>query len=181
MRTIYSLDEGWTFHRTDDPSTPLPVAQFPTNIHLDLIHHGIIPDPYLQKNELCVQWVGEKDWTYRKHFVGPSLTDADDRVELRFEGLDTFVTITLNGKHLLRSENMFVPARVDVTELLQPLNELVLSFESAWRRGKSFQEQHPEHRWLCWNGDPSRLAVRKAQYHYVRPCISNACFTRLIN
>ena len=169
MRSQIPLDEGWTFHPSDNASNPLPVAQFPTNIHLDLIHHGIIPDPNLKKNELCVQWVGERDWTYRKNFVRPAFLRDGDRVELRFDGLDTFVTVMLNGKSLLTSENMFVPARVDVIELLQPSNELVLCFESAWRRGKSFQDDHPDHRWVCWNGDPSRLAVRKAQYHYVGP------------
>ena len=166
-RTTFSLDEGWTFHQTDNPSIALPVAQFPTNIHLDLMHHGIIPDPNLGKNELDVQWVGEKDWTYIKRFDHPLLPDTGARVELQFEGLDTFASVTLNGKHILETKNMFVPERVDITEHLEPINVLVLTFESAWKRGKKFQDQHSDHRWLCWNGDPSRLAVRKAQYHYV--------------
>ena len=179
VRTAIALDRGWTFHATDDPSRTRPVAQFPTNIHLDLLHHGIIPDPNYGKNELQVQWVGEKDWTYKTTFVVPHLaglapTDETSwHYDLVFEGLDTFATVKLNSNILFTSENMFLPVRIDCGELLkQGTNELEIEFESCWRRGKEEQEKYPNHNWACWNGDPSRLAVRKAQYQYVSGLIS---------
>ncbi|KAI9875071.1 MAG: Beta-mannosidase B [Pleopsidium flavum] len=63
---------------------------------------------------------------------------------------------------------MFIPERVDVTDLLHSSNEneLVITFESAYLIGKKTVEKYPDHHWGCWNGDASRLAVRKAQYHY---------------
>ena len=91
---------------------------------------------------------------------------------LVFEGLDTFATVFLNGTEILKSENMFLPHRVDITNLgiLKPVggdNKLEIVFESAVKRGREAVKAHEEHEWGCWNGETSRLAVRKAQYHWV--------------
>ena len=62
---------------------------------------------------------------------------------------------------------MFVTHRVDVWSGIQHgENELRIVFESAEVKAKEVQKMHPGHKWLCWNGDPSRLGVRKAQYHW---------------
>lgn len=168
QRTVTPIDKGWTFKQADDESFEfLPVAQFPTNVHLDLIHHKIIPDPFIGKNENDVQWVGEKAWIYKTTFATPKVDGA--KAILAFDGLDTYATVTLNGKEILKTENMFIPERVDVTENLESEEENVLeiTFDSTWFIGKKLVEKYPDHHWGCWNGDPSRLAVRKAQYHYV--------------
>lgn len=165
------IKENWKFKDVcDEDSQYRYVAQFPTNIHLDLIHHGIIPDPYFAKNELDVQWVGEKDWVYKVSFKSGLLNkDAGEKAVLVFEGLDTHATVVLNGKEILKTENMFIPERVDVSDTLKEGadNELVITFESTFLVGKKIEEEHPDHHFGCWNGDKSRLAVRKAQYHYV--------------
>lgn len=171
-RSVTQLDKGWHFKQVDDPqATYLPVAQFPTNVHLDLIHHKIIPDPFIGKNELDVQWVGERAWSYRTAFASPHAAEGS-KVVLSFEGLDTFATVKLNGDVILETDNMFIPERVDVTGKLKgdgAANELEITFDSAYLRGCQLVEKHPDHKWGCWNGDVSRLAVRKAQYHWVGP------------
>ncbi|KMU76006.1 beta-mannosidase [Coccidioides immitis RMSCC 3703] len=142
------------------------------------MQHGIIEDPFVGKNEDKVQWVGEKAWVYRTTFPTPLGLNTAIKAVLAFDGLDTYATVNLNGKTILMTENMFVPERVDVTEILEPRNgenTLEITFESAFEIGKRFQERHPEHIWGCWNGDPSRCAVRKAQYHYVRGGIGGQC------
>lgn len=161
------VDKNWEFKQADkDDAKFLPVAQFPTNVHLDLIHHGIISDPYIGKNELDVQWVGERAWIYRTTFTTPEL-DKGSTAVLAFDGLDTFARVVLNGTMVLESDNMFIPERVDVTDTLSDgQNELVITFDSAYLRGWQEVEKHPEHKWGCWNGDNSRLAVRKAQYEF---------------
>ena len=167
-RSVTPIDKNWTFRQLDDESSAfLPVAQFPTNIHLDLIHHKIIPDPFVGKNENDVQWVGEKAWIYKTTFPSPVV--QIDKAVLVFDGLDTYATVVLNGKEILKTEDMFIPERVDVTGLLKSNkdNVLEITFASTYLIGKKLVEEHPEHRWGCWNGDVSRLAVRKAQYHYV--------------
>jgi beta-mannosidase len=172
-RSVTPINQNWTFKQADKKDSKfLQVSQFPTNVHLDLIAHGLISDPFIGKNELDCQWVGEAVWTYRTTFESPDLT-TDERSSVKavlaFDGLDTFATVVLNGKEILKTESMFIPERVDVTTILKKEGEntLEITFDSAYLRGKKLVEKHPEHQWGCWNGDTSRLAVRKAQYHWV--------------
>ncbi|PBP16943.1 putative beta-mannosidase B [Diplocarpon rosae] len=170
--TTTPIDQNWSFKQGDSPDSKfLPVAQFPTNVHLDLIANGIIDDPFVGKNENDVQWVGEVPWVYRTTFLSPSLSDTARgvvKVVIAFDGLDTYATVLLNGTEILKTESMFIPERVDVTTLLkrEGHNELEITFESAYLKGCAIVEKHPDHHWGCWNGDTSRLAVRKAQYHW---------------
>lgn len=173
---MVTLDQNWEFKEKDDTEW-LPAGQFPTNVHLDLLHNKKIPDPYLDRNENLVQWVGEKVWLYRTEFDGPQWRSDGQSVVLVFEGLDTYATVVLNGTTILKSENMFIPARVEVSNLIGygSKNTLEITFDSAWLVGKKIREQNPDHHWSVWNGDSSRLIVRKAQYHYVSPL--NCSFT----
>ncbi|KAF8458103.1 beta-mannosidase [Terfezia claveryi] len=165
--TSTALVANWTFQQVDGDKEPLAVVQMPTNIHLDLMHHGVIPDPFIGKNEIDVQWVGEVDWVYRTTFSSPKL-EGGEKAVLTFEGLDTFATVLLDGKEILKTDNMFIPERVDITDLVNQgeNHKLEIIFKSAYLKGKKTQEQYPDHKWGCWNGDSSRLGVRKAQYHY---------------
>lgn len=164
---VVPVDKNWEFKQLDKENAEfLPVSQFPTNVHLDLIHHKIIPDPFIGKNELDVQWVGEAQWVYKTTFKGQPVPEGAKAV-LAFDGLDTFATVKVNGTTILETDNMFTPERVEVTGLLKEENELVISFDSAYLRGWKLVEKYPEHKWGVWNGDNSRLAVRKAQYHWV--------------
>ncbi|OAR01342.1 hypothetical protein LLEC1_04585 [Akanthomyces lecanii] len=166
--TVIPIDKNWQFKQADKPGDEYrAVSQFPTNIHLDLIHHKLIPDPFIGKNENDVQWVGEAQWTYRTTFASPNVK-ASAKAILAFDGLDTFATVELNGNVILVTDSMFIPERVDVSSHLSHVgdNELVITFDSAYLRGWKRVDQYPEHVWSCWNGDSSRLAVRKAQYHW---------------
>ena len=168
-RRVIPISKDWTFRQGNDSfSRRWPVSNFPTNVHLDLLHHGIISDPFHDKNENDCQWVGEVPWVYQTTFMSPDL--GAGKAILAFDGLDTYATVKLNQKQILETENMFIPERVDVTKLLIPKgqNVLEINFASAFLIGKKLVEKHPSHRWGCWNGDPSRLAIRKAQYHYVK-------------
>ncbi|KAK0731866.1 glycoside hydrolase family 2 protein [Lasiosphaeris hirsuta] len=165
-RVVVPVDKNWEFRQADkDDSQFLPVGQFPTNVHLDLLHNGLIPDPFIGKNELDVQWVGEAQWLYKTTFPGQSVPEGSKAI-LAFDGLDTFAAVVLNGTTILETDNMFVPARIDVTSVLKEENELTISFDSAYLRGWKLVEKYPDHKWGVWNGDNSRLAVRKAQYHW---------------
>jgi beta-mannosidase len=171
--TITSIDKHWTFKQAEKKDSKfLPVAQFPTNVHLDLIANGVIADPFVGKNENDVQWIGEVPWVYKTTFPSPALSTEERsnvKAVLAFDGLDTYATVLLNGKEILKTESMFIPERVDVTTTLKKEgnNELEITFESAYLKGCAIVEAHPNHHWGCWNGDTSRLAVRKAQYHWV--------------
>ncbi|CAE7233738.1 unnamed protein product [Rhizoctonia solani] len=88
----------------------------PSEIHVELLKAGIIPDPYKGFNEHKVQWVGKREWLYLSTFE-LSQEQLSSSVELEFEGLDTFCTAYLNGIEILKSENMFTPAIVSLAPL----------------------------------------------------------------
>jgi beta-mannosidase len=139
-------------------------AAVPGTVIQDLLRHGAIPDPHIGCNEEQVQWTAERDWLYRLDFEAPQAA-ADAAVDLVFEGLDTFAQVWLNGHLVLRTDNMFVPHRVSAAPFLKPgRNRLVLRFDAALRRGR--EREAIAGKSPLWNGDSSRLHVRKAQYHY---------------
>ncbi|GAA5978449.1 hypothetical protein JCM10908_004358 [Rhodotorula pacifica] len=154
-------------------------SQFPSQIHVDLLAAGLIPDPFVGLNEQAVQWVGEACWIYSCRFDLESLKSGgvasgsevaqEEFVDLAFEGLDTYATVYLNGQKILVADNMFRSWRVDIRgRLRQKDNLLYIVFPSAFRKGRQIEEATlgRDKHWPCWNGDPSRLFVRKAGYNY---------------
>ena len=89
---------------------------------------------------------------------------------LAFDGLDTFAHVRLNGRKILEADNMFLPYRVDITHSLTSADEqhLEIEFDSALLKAREIRAQHPEHKFIGFNGDPARMGVRKAQYHWGR-------------
>ncbi|MFE0460460.1 glycoside hydrolase family 2 protein [Kitasatospora sp. NPDC058965] len=109
MKHRTPLDHGWQLHHE---GALLP-AEVPGCVHTDLLAAGLIPDPYLDRNEELVAWVARRDWTYRTDL--PAAGAAHERTDLVFEGLDTAATITLAGTELGRTANMHRSHRFDVT------------------------------------------------------------------
>ncbi|KAH0443845.1 glycosyl hydrolase family 2 [Colletotrichum camelliae] len=167
----HDLSTGWSFKQKDDSSetSRLPVAKVPSEVHVDLLANKQIPDPFLDMNELAVQWVAEKDWVYRTTFPTPSSSSSNLVTDLVFEGLDTFATVTLNGTEILKSNNMFLSHRVNVSKHLNPssTNTLEIVFASALLKGRQLVEEHShEHRFIARQTEQARIPVRKAQYHW---------------
>lgn len=129
-----------------------------------------IKDPFIGYNELDCQWVGEKSWIYRVALgtVRTPSNSTSRKHVLAFDGLDTYATVKLNDNIILRSDNMFIEHRVDVTSELSgdKDNYLEIEFISALLESQRIKAARPEHKWVGWNGDMARLAARKAQYHY---------------
>ncbi|KAH8807308.1 glycoside hydrolase family 2 protein [Xylogone sp. PMI_703] len=187
MRRRIEIDQGWEFKQTtalgDGAAKDfLPVSQFPTVSYLDLLHYKLIPDPYLDQNELKTLWVNHADWTYRTSQLGPLTIKPHEKAVLVFEGLDTAVEVFLDGKHILSSKNMHVWHRVDITSFFEqgklPQSTLELRFTSATTFSKKERERigykHDENMKF---GNDERLFLRKAQYHWgwdwgptVQPC-----------
>ncbi|KAF9874650.1 glycosyl hydrolase family 2 [Colletotrichum karsti] len=169
---IHELSTGWFFKQKNDASgNPwLPVAKVPSEVHVDLLANKKIPDPFLDMNELAVQWVAEKDWVYRVEFPTPASVPPNAVTDLVFKGLDTFATVTLNGAEILRSDNMFLEHRVNVLDLLLTTdgnNVLEVDFASALLRGRELVETHAhQHRFIARQTEQGRIPVRKAQYHW---------------
>lgn len=63
---------------------------------------------------------------------------------------------------------MFLAHRVDVTKALAAGSEHVLeiTFDCAMLRARELRFQDSKHKWVSSMGDPARMGVRKAQYHW---------------
>ena len=87
---------------------------------------------------------------------------------LAFDGLDTFANVKIDGTTILKSDNMFLPHRVDVTNQLSDdkEHELAIDFDSALLRAREIKAKYPDHQWVGFNSDMARLAIRKAQCHW---------------
>ncbi|KAI8634287.1 glycoside hydrolase family 2 protein [Xylariaceae sp. FL1651] len=172
-RSRHNLSHGWQFREHNGSSSHgdawLPVQKVPTQVHMDLLSNNRMPDPFLDLNELAVRSLAEKQWTYRTQFTKPAESSSDGLpiTDLVFEGLDTFATVLLNGKEILKSDNMFISHRIDVTRLLNDTNELEIHFDSAMLRGRDLVKEHShEHTFYVRQTEVSRVPVRKAQYNW---------------
>lgn len=124
-------------------------------------------NPFVGFNELSARWVNEKSWTYRNVFQKPT-APAGSSIILAFDGLDTFAKVKIDGHVILESDNMFIANRVDISKAIEAEGEhtLEIDFDCALLRARERRKQHPDHKWVGFNGDPARLSVRKAQYHW---------------
>ncbi len=135
-----SLAGAWQF-RQAGAAEWLPAA-VPGGVHTDLLALGRIPDPFVGDNERRVQWVAEADWEYRCRFDLAPAQQQQQHVWLVCDGLDTLTTVSLNGRTLGSTANMFRQYRWNVKSLLQPDgNELRIVFESVVNHAAHAQAQ----------------------------------------
>ena len=141
-------------------------ATVPGNIHDDLLHNHLIPDPYYGTNEDSVQWVADSVWSYRLLFDKDCAGSRDfDHRQLVFEGLDTYAEVFLNGQRLTatdgtaRPDNMFRCWTFDLPDGLRDKdNELVVRFLPSVPIERAAAEALP------YRLPDSRVFSRKAQY-----------------
>ena len=135
------LAEGWTLTPVGDLArVPYAVveagrtgiaATVPGCVHTDLLAAGLIPDPYHDRNEADLGWIGRTDWCYATTFEHDpgAAAGADEHVELVCDGLDTVATLELNGQVVGRSANMHRRYRFDVgAAVVAGQNRLTVTF-----------------------------------------------------
>lgn len=135
----------------------------PGDVHSALLAAGRIEDPFYDQNESKCAWIEEREWWYRATFTpeGDALS-AQERLELGFEGLDTYATIWLNGEQIGKARNMFHPANFDVSERMHfgTPNTVAICFDRPLDHIEGFDISH----W--WEASAPRVAMRKAQFGY---------------
>ncbi|HSX99520.1 MAG TPA: glycoside hydrolase family 2 protein, partial [Streptomyces sp.] len=128
------LAEGWILRHEGDA---LP-AEVPGCVHTDLLAAGLIPDPFLGRNETEVAWVGRREWTYEVELPGVGAADGHERSDLVFDGLDTAAEIRLDGRVLGSVRNMHRSYRFDITGLT---GRLSVRFASAYTEAEAVRER----------------------------------------
>ncbi|NLR94163.1 beta-mannosidase [Flammeovirga agarivorans] len=135
----YPIQENWEFKQAS--KSKWYKATVPGVVHTDLLANKLIEDPFYRQNEKDLQWIEEEDWVYKTKFDLPVNLDKQ-QFSLKFDGLDTYADVTLNGEKILSSDNMFVGYEKEVTRLLkQKGNILEVYFHSPIKVTKPLRDE----------------------------------------
>ena len=153
------LSQNWTL-TGDTLDINLPVA-VPSVVQQNLYDAGLIPHPYLGVVENELLWISDHPWVYTTHFKVDKDLLEKDVLELMFEGIDTYASVTLNGEKLFDADNQFRVWKRDVKPLLKSDdNLLALEFPRYDSIQKVLFEAHQPRL-------PEKYAVsRKAPYQH---------------
>ena len=161
----FDLGEGAT-EKAYEPGTItddwIDVA-VPGDVHTALLAAGRIADPYYDTQELDCRWVEDREWWYRTTFRVPGALTAGERLQLVFEGLDTYATVWLNGTELGRTENMFREHVFDITDLVAEENTLAVRFTPPL---VAVADKPVPTFGMAFGDVPEKALMRKAQYGY---------------
>lgn len=127
-----------------------------------LLDAGLLdPRVGVGETERCA-WVEEADWLYACHFNIDPVQDRE-RIYLNFTGVDLFADFYLNGTYIGKHDDMLIPKRIEVTDLVRPQNCLLVYFHSTRRRmDELFAEMDDEYR---RNSRPC-MVLRKGQIEF---------------
>ncbi|MBO6026861.1 MAG: glycoside hydrolase family 2 protein [Bacteroidales bacterium] len=122
-----SLCQDWTL--TGDTLNINLAVDVPSVVQQNLYDAGLIPHPYLGTVENELLWISDHPWNYSTDFnVDKDLLEKDV-IELVFEGIDTYASVTLNGEKLFDADNQFRTWKTDVKTILKPKdNRLIVDF-----------------------------------------------------
>ena len=131
-----SLDGDWLMAAGGDMAGRLAgdfadgiAAAVPGSVQTALLHAGLIPDPYVGKNDEIARAESFKTWWLMRELECPSgLADA----RLVFGGICDSCAIWLNGEKLGQHKGMFTPIAFDVgSRLRQGKNQIVVRLDPA--------------------------------------------------
>lgn len=118
-----SDDEGHPSGVSFVESLPIPEAT-----HLQPFLHA--DNPYWGDH---LRTINEQAWYYRRSFITPEMPHG--RARLRFEAVDYFATVWLNGHLIGQHEGHFAPFEFDITHAINPAgqaNDLIVRVTSPW-------------------------------------------------
>lgn len=159
---ITSLNGTWEL---SGPKTNCEIT-LPGDVHTALLNNNLIPDPYFEKNESELLWIGKSQWTFEREFEFKKTKGA--RNILEFSQADTCFSVYINGNLAGKGENQFRRFRFEITEYLKDgKNKIKFVFDSAELNGKEKYENLPYPVPFAEydNCSPYRNMIRKAQCH----------------
>ena len=128
----------------------------------------MIEDPFKGSNEKMLQWIGLTDWEYRLYFKISKNLKNRDTIYICFDGIDTYATIFLNKKIILKTDNMFFPWKKEISNILKNSeNELIIKFRSPINEVKSILSKN-KYTLPAINDQAEGTSpyTRKAPYHF---------------
>jgi beta-mannosidase len=141
-------------------------AKVPSSIYTCLIEAGCFSRFDLDANPEDFGWISEREWIFRRRFDLDECFCSAENHCLVFEGLDTITQVWLNDKLIGKTENMFIPHRLEVNDRLHPgSNTLMVKFLPATAHAERMMLRYGKLSDYHY-GDPRRSYIRKAQYQF---------------
>ena len=107
------LDKNWRLRCQGEPDWP---AVVPGTVYTDLLRNGRMEDPFWKDNEIRALPLMENDYEYEVSFDSDKDLLGQERIFLRFDGLDTIADIYMNQELVGKAYNMHRVWEFDVTE-----------------------------------------------------------------
>jgi beta-mannosidase len=118
-------------------------AAVPGNVELDLWKAGLERDPFFGMAIYDYRKYEFHQWWFLRDFELGELGESG-RYLLRFEGLDTFATVWLNGEELGSCDNMFIEQAFDATGRLKAgKNSIAVRIRSSLNQAR--KKDYPVH------------------------------------
>ena len=141
----------------------IPVSA-PGDTYVALMAAGRLADPFKGRGEAEAAWVRDREWWWTTTFDGAAPA-AGERVELVFDGLDTFAAIYLDGELIGRTDNMFRRYAFDIGARLAGAGSHTLSI--CFAPTTAAMPDRPVQAWAAFADRVSvskRNLMRKAQF-----------------
>jgi beta-mannosidase len=139
----------------------------PGDVHSALIKAGVIPDPYVGKNELLCRWVADEEWVATREFTLAEVADGSHFLDIDY--LDTVATVCVNGVEVLKAENCFRRYNPNVTKALKVgVNVVEVTLHSNTKAANEKQAAQPFYipYSVSNNPIPNGNMLRKPQCHF---------------
>jgi beta-mannosidase len=117
------LRDNWTLTVLGDnvfsiPEEPIP-TRVPSSVYSTLLEQRLMPDPFYRDNELKATRLMENSFLYETSVPAGPVPGEDERVILRFDGIDTLASVFLDGEKLGDTGNMNRAYGFDITRQMR--------------------------------------------------------------
>ena len=143
----------------------LPCKGFPVSMYQTLLSNGKIDDPYYGENQYEALELSRNSCEFTCEFQPEGELFTNDKVFLRFYGIDTVAEVYLNNDILFTSDNMFITYEYEVKSLLKRgLNTIRIKIFSPLTYAEEKFRERPLYG--VEGTIPGYQHIRKAHYMY---------------
>lgn len=114
---VQSLNGPWRVNSADERIKLY--VNVPGTVYSSMLENNMIEDPFFRLNQYDVLEISENDFVFAYDFIPAESLMKNDRIYLRFDGIDTIAEIFLNDKAIGSSDNMHRTYTFDVTNALR--------------------------------------------------------------
>jgi len=156
-----NLNKNWQFKSTNTEIWHSAIV--PGSVHTNLIKTKQIENPFYANNEQKLQWIDTLNWEYNCQFNIDKTLFNKKKIDLVFDGLDTYAFVYVNDELLMTTNNMFVEWVCNI----KPVAKLgTNNFRIVFNSAKKITDNIAKANLPNVYPDNNRVYARKAQYQF---------------